>query len=169
MLCRFGVNMNPYLLLREGVIPYCSRKTFGLGVVMHTYNPSYLGGRYRRIMFWRPMGKSTRPYLKNKLKRTRGITQVIECLSEFNPQYCQKNSYNKTKQKYQNKTSPKNRQTKKTFAECLIISTEPSCKDITWVKHVINHTDSGKMWKRDRNRAQTERYRLKTKRWVRSK
>jgi hypothetical protein len=32
-------------------------------MVAHTYNPSYLGGRGRKIT-----GKSMKPYLKNKLK-----------------------------------------------------------------------------------------------------
>jgi hypothetical protein len=46
-------------------------------MVVHICGPSYLGGKGRRLQFQTNPGKSTRPYLKNKLtwKRTRGMTQ----------------------------------------------------------------------------------------------
>jgi hypothetical protein len=51
-------------------------------MVVHTYNPSYLGGRGRRILSLRPVwAKLARPHLKNKIKDKRAgdIDQVVEC------------------------------------------------------------------------------------------
>jgi hypothetical protein len=44
-----------------------------MDIVVHTCNPSYLGGRDRRIVSLRPtLAKFARPYLKNKIK-TEGL------------------------------------------------------------------------------------------------
>jgi hypothetical protein len=43
--------------------PYSINK---LDVVVHAYNPSYLGGRGRKIVIKDSLGKSTRCYLKTK-------------------------------------------------------------------------------------------------------
>jgi hypothetical protein len=40
-----------------------------LGVMVHVWNPRYLGGRYRRPWSEARTPKNTRPYLKNKLKQ----------------------------------------------------------------------------------------------------
>jgi hypothetical protein len=37
-----------------------------LGMVYHTYNPSYPGSKGRKIVVQGQLGKSTRPYLKKK-------------------------------------------------------------------------------------------------------
>jgi hypothetical protein len=66
-------------------------------MVVHVYNPNYLGGRGRRIKYEAGPGKSTRLYLKNKLKskRTGGTAQEVERLPtkceslSFFPHYCQ--------------------------------------------------------------------------------
>jgi hypothetical protein len=53
------------------------------GVLVHACNPSYSGGRSRRIMSLRPnWAKLVRSYLKNKniSKRAGGMAQVVECL-----------------------------------------------------------------------------------------
>jgi hypothetical protein len=43
-----------------------------MDVVVHACNPSYLGGRGRKISNLRPAcAKVTRPYLKNKIKTNR--------------------------------------------------------------------------------------------------
>jgi hypothetical protein len=63
-------------------------------VVVHTCNPSYSGGRGRKIGSRPSAAKNTRPYLKkkkkenNKLKAKRlgGVAQVQ--IPEFNPQDC---------------------------------------------------------------------------------
>jgi hypothetical protein len=46
------------------------KKHFRPGIVVaNTYNPSYWGGRGRRILSWRPVqAKLVRLYLKNKCK-----------------------------------------------------------------------------------------------------
>jgi hypothetical protein len=53
-----------------------------LGMVVHTCNPSYLGGQDRRIAVWDWSKKNTKPYLKNELKekRTRAKVQMVEHL-----------------------------------------------------------------------------------------
>jgi hypothetical protein len=69
---------------------------YGPGVVGHTCNPSYLGGIGR----W-SLGKSSRLYLKNKLKTKelgRGSSgRAPEGGSEFRPQYCKKKKNKKPK------------------------------------------------------------------------
>jgi hypothetical protein len=53
-------------------------------MVVHICNPSYSGGRNRRI-------RNSEPTKQNKNKRAEGIAQVVECFkvqgSEFNSQY----------------------------------------------------------------------------------
>jgi hypothetical protein len=51
-------------------------------MVVHGYNPSYLGDGGRRISI-REKPKPKNTYVKNRLKksrRTRGMAQVVECL-----------------------------------------------------------------------------------------
>jgi hypothetical protein len=60
----------------------------GQGKVVHFCNPSYLEGRMGESRSEASLGKSTRPYLKNKLKAGLGdIVQVVEHLptTGFNP------------------------------------------------------------------------------------
>jgi hypothetical protein len=42
-----------------------------------TCNLSYQGGRDRRLRFEASLGKSMRPCLKNKVKRARGLSEVV--------------------------------------------------------------------------------------------
>jgi hypothetical protein len=67
-------------------------------MVMHTSNPSYLGGGDRKIMVG-GCGKSEKPYLKNKLKQ-KGLETWLKSYStgsEFKPQCCQKKKKEKEK------------------------------------------------------------------------
>jgi hypothetical protein len=48
-----------------------SKPRSGSGMVVHIGNPSYLGGRGRRTAARGQLGKTVRPYLKNKLKAKR--------------------------------------------------------------------------------------------------
>jgi hypothetical protein len=53
-------------------------------------NPSYSGGRAKRIRSWRPTpGKfrETRPYLKKK-KKAEGVAYVVECLPNISKVLC---------------------------------------------------------------------------------
>jgi hypothetical protein len=52
-------------------------------MVVHTCNPSYEGDRVGGLRSEAGEGKSSRPYLKNKLKQNRGegMAQVVEHLS----------------------------------------------------------------------------------------
>jgi hypothetical protein len=65
---------------------------FRLGMVAYVYNPSYLGRKMGGSWFKASVGKSMKPYLKNKRKRkkTGAMAQVVENLlskheAELNP------------------------------------------------------------------------------------
>jgi hypothetical protein len=61
-----------YLLLFPGYLKVSLRKhLLKPDIVVYTYNPSYLGGRGSRILVEASWDKSTRPFLKNKLKAKR--------------------------------------------------------------------------------------------------
>jgi hypothetical protein len=68
------------------------------GMVFHSCNSSYTGGGGKRNAVWGCLGKSTRLYVKSKLKskRTGAVVHVLQHLSkqegvlEFNLQYCKK-------------------------------------------------------------------------------
>jgi hypothetical protein len=49
-------------------------------MVVHAYNPSYSGTEIGEFLPKAHLGKSTIPYLKNKLKAKGSMVQVVECL-----------------------------------------------------------------------------------------
>jgi hypothetical protein len=62
-----------------------------LDVVMHTYNPNYLGGKGYRIQNSKPaLAKLRIPFLKSKMqiKRFGGMSQVVENLPNMIKALC---------------------------------------------------------------------------------
>jgi hypothetical protein len=56
-------------------------KVFGPGMVVHTHNPSYSGGRDRRIVIQGQLGQKPETLLdKYKAQSFRGVAQVVEHL-----------------------------------------------------------------------------------------
>jgi hypothetical protein len=74
LICEIG---NTYVLLKDRP-----------SVVVHTYNPIYSEAKSKRITVWSQSELSVRPYLKNKLKKAKGVTSGMAQVVEPLPSKC---------------------------------------------------------------------------------